>query len=299
MENKIRITVFTPAYNREKCLPNGYHALQRQTCKDFIWLIVDDGSKDNTRALVQKWQNEDNDFEIRYIYKENGGLHTAYNTAIANMDTELCVCVDSDDYMPDDAIERILNFWDKYGSDDVAGIVGLDYTPDGKRLGDKLPEQKTVNLIDLLTGKYKIDNKDRKNVVRTELYKQVAPMKSFEGEKNFNPHYMHLLISLKYDFLVMNENLCFVDYQPDGMEANMLWQYYNSPNSFAEIRLLYLSFPDTPLKFKIRNSIHYCSSCILAKRKHFIRKGPHSVLALACLPAGFMLSRYIISKNKK
>lgn len=294
-----RITVFTPAYNRADCLPNGYHALQRQTCKDFDWLIIDDGSTDNTCELVKGWQSEDNDFDIRYIRKENGGLHTAYNEAIANIDAELSVCVDSDDYMPDDAIERILDFWDKHGSDEVAGIVGLDYTPEGERLGDKLPEQKTVNLIDLLTNKYHIDNKDRKNVVRTELYKQVAPMRGFDGEKNFNPHCMHLEISKKYDFLVMNENLCFVDYQMDGMDHRMLWQYYNSPNSFAEIRLLYLSFDNLPLKFKIKHSIHYCSSCFLAKRKKFIRKSPHKVIAFLCVPFGFMLSKYILSKNKQ
>lgn len=298
MENKKQITVFTPSYNRANCLHNGYHALQRQTNKNFEWLIIDDGSTDNTAEIVKGWQQEDNDFKIRYIYKENGGLHTAYNTAIANIDTELSVCVDSDDYMPDDAIEKILKFWNENGNDEVAGIVGLDYSPDGKRLGDPLPDRKTVNLIDLLTGKYRIDNKDRKNVVRTELYKEVAPMPSFEGEKNFNPHCMHLEISKKYDFLVMNENLCFADYQPDGMEHRMLWQYYNSPNSFAEIRLLYLSFPNTSLKFRIKHSIHYCSSCILAKRKKYIRKSPHSLLAAFCLPFGFMLSRYIKFKNR-
>ncbi len=296
MEN-IRITVFTPSYNRAKCLPKGYRALQRQTCKQFEWLIIDDGSTDNTEDLVRTWQNENNDFNIRYIYKENGGLHTAYNEAIANMDSELSVCVDSDDYLPDDAIERILNFWDKYGSDEVAGIVGLDYTPEGKRLGDKLPEQKTVNLIDLLTGKYKIDNKDRKNIVRTELYKQVAPMQGFEGEKNYNPHCMHLEISKKYDFLVMNENLCFVDYQDDGMEHRMLWQYYNSPNSFRNIRLLYLSFPNTSLKFRAKHTIHYISSSILAKRKIF-PDVKNKILTFLCLPFGFALSKFIIYKNK-
>lgn len=296
MEN-VRITVFTPSYNRAKCLPKGYHALQRQTCKQFEWLIIDDGSTDNTEDLVRTWQNENNDFNIRYIYKENGGLHTAYNEAIANMDLELSVCVDSDDYLPDDAIERILNFWDKYGSNEVAGIVGLDYTPEGKRLGDKLPEQKTVNLIDLLIGKYKIDNKDRKNVVRTELYKQVAPMHGFEGEKNYNPHCMHLEISKKYDFLVMNENLCFVDYQDDGMDHRMLWQYYNSPNSFRNIRLLYLAFPNTSLKFRVKHTIHYISSSILAKRKIF-PDVKNKILTFLCLPFGFALSKFIIYKNK-
>lgn len=297
--NEVQITVFTPAYNRADCLEKGYRALQNQTCKNFEWLIIDDGSTDNTAEVVKGWINEKNDFNIRYIYKENGGLHTAYNTAIANMDTELSVCVDSDDYMPDNAIELILDFWNKNGSDEYAGITGLDFDADtDKVIGGPFPEQKSVNLISFLLGKYKGASGDKKNVVRTQLYKSVAPMKAYEGEKNFNPHCMHLEISKKYDFLVLNKNLCYVDYQPDGMTNSMLWQYYNSPNSFADIRLLYLSFEGSSLKFKIRNSIHYCSSCILAKRKKFIRKSPHSVIAGVCLPVGYLLSKYIVHKNK-
>jgi len=89
-------------------------------------------------------------------------------------------------------------------------------------------------------------------------------MKSFPGEKNFNPHYMHLQISEEFDFLVLNENLRFVEYQTGGMSDSILKQYKNSPNSFAEIRKLYLSFPNTSCKFKFRHSIHLVSSCFLA-----------------------------------
>ena len=172
------ITVFTPAYNRADTLNRGYQALCRQTLKDFVWIIIDDGSTDNTKEVVAKWKQENNGFEIRYIYKKNGGLHTGYNVAIANADTELMMCVDSDDYLPDDAIERIVNFWRENGSDKYAGIVGLDYDLQGHVIGDPLPDQKSVNLIDLLIGKYPIHNGDRKNIVRTELYKAVAPMKN-------------------------------------------------------------------------------------------------------------------------
>lgn len=299
MSKRPQITVFTPAYNRADCLHHGYNALKRQTNKNFEWLIIDDGSTDNTAELVKQWQSENNDFCIRYIYKKNGGLHTAYNEAIANMDTELSVCIDSDDYMPDDAIETILNFWNENGSDEYAGITGLDFQPKSDTvIGGAYPEQKTINLIDVLFGKYPDSPGDKKHVVRTELYKRVAPMKSYEGEKNFNPHCMHLEISKDYDFLIINKNLCYVDYQPTGMTNSMLWQYYNSPNSFADIRLLYLSLDNSPFKFKIKHSIHYCSSCILAKRKRFIRKSPHPVMAVLCLPFGLLLSRFILYKNK-
>ena len=295
----VPITVFTPAYNRADLLGRCFESMKRQTRKDFIWMIIDDGSKDNTREVVESWLREPLDFELRYYYKENGGLHTAYNEAIARIDTELCVCIDSDDFMPDDAVEKILAFWEKHGSDEYAGIVGLDFDLEGKVIGDPLPEQKTVNLIDLHTGKYPIFNGDRTNVVRTELYRKYAPMKVFPGEKNFNPHYMHLQISREYDFLVLNENLRFVDYQPQGMTNSMLWQYRNSPRSFAEIRKLYLSFPDAPLKYRLRHSVHLASSCFLAGNGlRSVKESPRKGLAVLALPFGFALSCYVRMKVK-
>ena len=295
----VPITVFTPAYNRADLLGRCFESMKRQTRKDFIWMIIDDGSRDNTREVVESWLREPLDFELQYHYKENGGLHTAYNEAIARIETELCVCIDSDDFMPDDAVEKILAFWEKYGSDEYAGIVGLDFYLDGKVIGDPLPEQKTVNLIDLHTGKYPIVNGDRTNVVRTELYRKYAPMKVFPGEKNFNPHYMHLQISREYDFLVLNENLRFVDYQPQGMSNSMLWQYRNSPRSFAEIRKLYLSFPNSPLKYRLRHSIHLASSCFLAGNGlRSLRESPRKGLAVLALPFGWALSCYVRMKVK-
>lgn len=296
--NKPILTVFTPAYNRADLLTRCYESMCKQTNKNFIWMIVDDGSTDNTREISESWVKNTKDFKVIYIYKENGGLHTAYNTAIASIDTELCVCIDSDDFMPDNAVELILDFWEKNGSDKYAGIVGLDFDMDGNVIGDMLPDIKSVNLIGLFTGKYNIVNGDRTNVVRTELYKKYAPMKVFKGEKNFNPHYMHLQISEEYDFLVLNENLRFVDYQETGMTNSMLKQYRSSPNSFAEIRKLYLSFKDTSLKFKIKHSIHLASSCILAKKTmSSIKDNPYKLLSVIALPFGFALSLIVRCKG--
>ena len=294
----VSLTVFTPAYNRADLLPRCFESMKRQTNKAFLWMIIDDGSTDNTRALVEGWLKEPLDFEIAYYHKENGGLHTAYNEAIAHIDTELCVCIDSDDFMPDNAVERILAFWQAHGSDRVAGIVGLDYDLEGRILGDPLPDQKTVNLIDLLVGRYPIHNGDRTNVVRTELYKKYAPMRVFPGEKNFNPHYMHLQISREYDFLVLNENLRFVDYQPGGMSASMWKQYRSSPRSFAETRKLYLSFPDTGFQFRFRNCIHYVSSSILARNGHFMKESPAKGLTLLALPFGVAMTVMVLLKSR-
>lgn len=292
------LTVFTPTYNRAQLLERCYESLKKQSLKDFVWLIVDDGSTDNTYQIVQNWMCEPSQFELQYIHKENGGLHTAYNAAIEAAETELCVCIDSDDFMPHDAVEKIINFWNENGDPQYAGIIGLDYDMNGVCIGDELPNKKSIDLVDLCRNKYHIKNGDRKLVIRTDLYKKVAPMPVFPGEKNFNPQYMHIQIALEREFLVLNECLCIVDYQPTGMSNSMFKQYYNSPNSFAEIRLQDLSLSDTSLFFKLKKSIHYCSSCILAKRKRCVLDSPCKLItALAYIP-GIALSIYIRFKNK-
>lgn len=119
------LTVFTPTFNRADCLRRCYESLRRQTCREFIWLVVDDGSSDGTRELVRGWMQE-GELEIRYHYQENGGMHTAHNAAYELVETELNVCLDSDDRMPEDAVASILEFWERHGNDRVAGLVGLD-----------------------------------------------------------------------------------------------------------------------------------------------------------------------------
>ena len=292
------LTVFTPAYNRAHTLERTYQSLRQQSCKDFCWLVIDDGSIDNTKDLVESWQSAvNNGFEIKYIYKENGGLHTAYNCAIENMSSELAVCIDSDDYMPVNAVQLIKEKWLKDGSYEYAGIIGLDYTVGGKLIGSLLPNQKAVNLIDISTGNCKVSG-DKKDVVRVDLYKSVAPMRVYKGEKNFNPHYMHLEISRNYDFLVLNKEICIVDYQEDGMTANIFRQYYNSPNSFLEIRKQYFSFSDRTMKSDIKNMIHLVSSSLLARRYlKELYESKHKVLMLLCTAPGLLLMLLTIKKG--
>ena len=296
---KEMLTVFTPTFNRAECLKKGYEALCRQTCKEFVWLVVDDGSTDQTRLLVEQWSRQEKGFEVRYIYKENGGLHTGYNVAIANIDTELSVCIDSDDYMPDDAVEKILTFWKKEGSDKYAGIAALDAFEDGTIIGDPFPKQKSINILDVSLGKYHYKNGDRKLVVRTALYKEVAPMPSYENEKNFNPHLMHLQISEKYDFLIYNTVLCVVEYQEDGMSNGIFKQYLNSPKSFAHMRKYMLGLKGTTFKFRMRHAIHYVSSSIIARNKRFLQESPRKWDVILAVPFGAVLTVYIKNKATK
>ena len=291
------LTVFTPAYNRKETLRRTYKSLCMQNCKDFVWLIIDDGSTDGTEEAVKEWMSE-NIIEIRYIYQENQGMHGAHNTAYHNIDTELNTCIDSDDYMPENAVERILTIWREKGSSKVAGLIGLDVDEQGNPISGLFPDVKTFNLIKRVFGEYDFKSGDTKLVVRTELYKSVAPMPVFKGEKNFNPQLMHLKISLNYDFIPVNEAFCVVNYQDTGMTSGILKQFYNSPNSFAEYRKFQLSIPNSPLKFRLRYSTHYVSSCILAHKKHFVADSPRKCSTVLSLAPGFLLSRYIKYKNK-
>ena len=108
----MKITVFTPTYNRGYIIENLYRSLQRQSFTDFEWLVVDDGSNDNTEELFKNWCKDDNSFNIRYYKKENGGKHRAINLGLDKAKGELFFNVDSDDYLTDDALEKI-NMWEK------------------------------------------------------------------------------------------------------------------------------------------------------------------------------------------
>ena len=293
---KKTLTVFTPTYNRAHTLTRVYESLCRQTCKDFEWIVIDDGSTDNTCTLVQNFI-KDNKIPIRYIYKENGGLYTGYNTAYANIHTELNVCIDSDDFMPDNAVELIIDTWHKKGSDKYAGIIGLDYYAETKTpIGGKFPENlKECYLLDLYI--HHIHRGDSKQVMRTDLMRKVAPQIGVPGEKDFNPIYMLLQVCDKYPLLVINDNLCFVEYQQnDSMSANIFRQYMNSPRSFAKTRIMEMQLERSTLKNKFRSAIHYVSSCIIAHDKDWLKNSPYKLMTLCAAPLGYILSVYIKHK---
>lgn len=313
--NKQLLTVFTPSYNRADLLPRGYKALLRQTSHNFCWIIIDDGSKDNTRELVRSWfeptsMKEEGDhiigvskdapwLQMHYCYKENGGLHTGYNKAIELMDTEICVCIDSDDYMPDDAVEIIVNFWDKHRNADIAGFIGLDYY-DGKDepIGGHLEVvTEPIHLAELTSKLYHYG--DTKMVLRVDLLKEVAPQPSFSGEKNFNPIYMIMLVDQKHPFLTIDKNLCFVDYQDSGMAANIFRQYANSPKSFAAMRLVSMRQPKITIRRFIIENLHYVADKFLAKEGAKVwSEGAPKFWAMILFLPGWLLSKYITYKSK-
>lgn len=290
-----KLTIFTPTYNRAYCLHNCYESLKRQTCKDFVWLIIDDGSSDHTKELVSSWIAE-NSIEIRYHWQQNQGMHGAHNTAYEIIDTELNVCIDSDDYMPDSAVEKILSFWGKYGSDEVSGMIGLDSYTDGRIIGSKLPENlKHSTLFDLynehgVTG-------DKKLVYRTELTRKY-PYPVFKNEKYVGLAYKYYMLDRQYEMLLMNEILCCVEYLPDGSSMNMLNQYMRNPKGFAFYRKELMKLPFVNRSFKYRQAIHYVSSSLISKNRRFMSETPCKTLTLFAIPLGIMLYCYITTKAR-
>ena len=292
----VMLTVFTPAYNRAHTLPRTYESLCRQDCKDFLWLVVDDGSTDNTAALVREWQKRDNGFEIRYIYKENGGMHTAHNTAYENMDTELTVCIDSDDCLADGAVKKILNKWQAAKVRGYAGIIGLDADLDGKLIGKGFPEGMTETT---LTDYYATGGcGDKKLVYRTDVIRQYPPYPVFEGEKYVALAYKYRLIDQDYKLVVLDEVLCNVEYQPDGSSGTMWKQYLKNPKGFAFWRKVCMKYPASKKRLVI-DCIHYCSSSILAGSRNYISESPKKILTFLCSPLGWLLTYFVKKKARE
>ena len=286
------LTIFTPAYNRAYTLHLGYEALLRQTCQDFEWLIIDDGSSDNTRELVSKWIKE-NKIPIRYHYQENQGMHGAHNTAYRLITTELNTCIDSDDYMPDDAVEKIVTFWKKYGSNEVAGIIGLDADFQGNIIGTTFTEEQTT-----LGGFYAQGGKgDKKMIYRTEIINKYPEYPLFKGEKYVSLGYKYELIDQDYSLLTLNEVLVKVEYRPDGSSMNMFRQYIKNPQGFAFIRKSSMQLAPTA-KRRFMEAIHYVSSSLILKNKRFIQESPKKFLTLCAIPFGIALYLFIRFKTR-
>jgi glycosyltransferase involved in cell wall biosynthesis len=287
------LTVFTPSYNRAYLLPQLYMSLINQSHQDFEWLIIDDGSTDETKVLVATWQKE-NKIDIRYVYQENQGMHGAHNTAYDAITTEFNVCIDSDDYMAANAVKIILeNF--KNLDPKFAGIVGLDANKKGVIIGTKIPERLTAIKLNELYTLHQVLG-DKKIVYRTAIVKRYPKYPLFENERFVPLDYKYLLIDQDYDLKPVNEVLCIVEYQEDGSSMNILKQYRKHPNGFAFSRLSRIKFGKT-FKERFKNAIHLVSSSIFSKKTTWLCKSDKPLLVFLALPFGIILNLYIRYKT--
>ena len=290
------LTVFTPAYNRAHTLPRTYESLKAQSCRDFVWLIVDDGSTDGTGELVKKWQQQEQNFEIRYLYKENGGMHTAHNLAYENIDTELNVCIDSDDMLAPDSISAILEKWNQVRDQGYAGLIALDADLGGNLIGTGFPENlKETTLVDYYAAG---GTGDKKLIYRTEVVNQYPPYPVFPGEKYVALAYKYRLIDQDYKLAVLNRVVCQVEYQPDGSSGTMMRQYLKNPRGFAFWRKICMQYPESSSRV-FTDCVHYVSSSLISHNRSFLSESPRKGLTILALPLGAALTAYIRWKARR
>ncbi len=290
------LTVFTPTFNRAYCLQRAYDSLCRQTCKDFEWLVIDDGSSDNTAELIRQWQAEGK-VPIRYIYQENQGMHGAHNTAFRNIDTELCLCLDSDDMLTDDCVEFVLQFWAEHADkhEQVAGFFALSAYISGGLIGTRFPEGVTTGHENILRETRGVRG-DKKMVFRTDIVKAAPEYPVFPDEKYGSMAYKNQFIDAQYPWLIVNRVIYKMEYMEDGATRNMFRLYRTALKGWDIARRSSMLFSCTRRR-KFMECIHYVSNSIFLHKWNFIQTSPLKLYTILAMPCGFMLNLFVRYKN--
>lgn len=251
-----KFTVFTPTYNRADLLSRVYNSLTRQTCKDFEWLVVDDGSTDGTEALVASWIS-DAIINIRYYRQVNSGKHVAINLGVEKALGELFLIIDSDDYCLDNSLERFNYNWNKINQKERIGISGIFVNCINKKnqiIGTEFPFDFYISdMFDVFYDK-RVKG-DKWGFFRTDILRQYK-FPIFPGENFLTEALVWNRIALKYKTVFVNENLLVVEYQSNGLSAGSLrLRIKNFQGATAYYREFY-SLP-VPYFFKIKNLVNY------------------------------------------
>jgi len=200
-------TVFTPTYNRARTLQRVYASLQRQTIRNFEWLVMDDGSTDNTRALIAQWETESN-FPIRYIFQENQGKPAAFNRGVQEARGELFLTLDSDDECVPEALERLKHHWDAIPAQDktkFSAVTVLCKDQNGNLVGNKFPRDIFDSDTIEVTFKYRVTG-EKWGFQRTDVLKQF-PFPSIPNAKFISESVVWFALSRKYKTRFVNEAL--------------------------------------------------------------------------------------------
>lgn len=281
------ITVFTPTYNRAYIIGKLYKSLCNQFCKDFEWLIVDDGSTDDTEVLVDSFIAE-NKINIRYVKQLNGGKHRAINRGVQLAKGELFFIVDSDDQLPCESIQSVLTYYLQIKNDNsFAGVSGLRYFFSGKRIGGEV----SFSVVDCsfveFRDIYKVKG-DLAEVYRTNILQQY-PFPEIIGE-NFCPEaIVWYRIAQKYRVRFFNEKIYLCDYLPDGLTNKITKLRMKNPVSsvltYAEMYKMNKSFGR-----KARFSINFWRFffCLSQKQFHLLKKNKFTYPNIFYAPFGFL-----------
>ena len=282
------ITIFTPTYNRANTISRTYKSLVAQTCKDFEWLIVDDGSTDHTESLVQGFIKE-SEFPIRYIKQPNGGKYRAYNKGLIHAKGEFFFCVDSDDWLPINAIELILSYTDRLNmSDSLAGIIALKTYQDENVIGRPFKKAGiSSSLYDLeLCG----EKGERSLVFKTSIAK-MFPFPEETDEKFLGELVIYDCFHGKYEFIVSNDKLTICEYQLNGLSSNPRTLMVQNP---AGYKLYFAQRIDMTPSFyqRIFYILHYHGFRLLYGGDKFNYQGKHKLIVAMLAPLGFFIKLF-------
>lgn len=250
------ITVFTPTYNRSAFLDKIFKSLSQQTFKDYEWIVVDDGSTDSTKDMMDKIIAGCESFPIRYIYKENGGKHTAINLGTKLAKGELFFIVDSDDTLMDTALQTVADEWNKVKDNvQIGGIVGLDVnSKTGEIIGGGLPQD--VIDCDAMEIRFKYHvNGDLKEVFKTDVLREF-PFPEIKGERFCPEQLVWFRIAQKYKLRYVNKPIYKVEYQPDGITSGIVKARMESPVATCMTYSEMLAY-SIPFIQKIKAAINY------------------------------------------
>jgi glycosyltransferase involved in cell wall biosynthesis len=296
---KYTFTVFTPTFNRAHTLNKVYNSLNKQTFKDFEWLVVDDGSVDNTKTLIEQWKNEAS-FNIRYFYQKNSGKHVAINKGVREAKGKFFLILDSDDACVPETLERFLYHWNsipKKERKNFSGVSVLCMDPEGKIIGNKFPQNPCdLTYLELMT-RYRVVG-EKWGFHRTEVLKEF-PFPEINGEKFIPEGIVWNRIGQKYKIRHVNEKLRIYEILSDGLSASSIKIRAKNP---LGARLYYQEFIKLPipLRWRLRNLINYIRFSLHAHIpiNKIISESGYKYLAVLLLPIGYMFYRKDLSKLK-
>lgn len=280
-KNMMMLTVITPTYNRGKKLLDCYKSLTEQTCKSFVWMVIDDGSVDNTEIVISEWKKEKK-INIIYIKKENGGKASALNIAFQNLTTPYACCLDSDDIFCRNAVELALMELEKIKNDNMCcGIVAISSYLNGMPIGGaKIPQFfKTICISDLLKlGK----GTECIRFYKTDILKNYS-FPTYPGEKFVSPSWLDYEINRKYYFVPSRNIFCLCEYLPDGLTKNKSTVIVKNPHGYTAVKKNSFEFA-TSIKEIIKQGIMYDCGCIMGKDKDWLKNAPKKFWAFILRP---------------
>lgn len=283
------MTVFTPTYNRGYIIGKLYESLLAQTCQDFCWMVVDDGSTDGTRDLIQSFKDEGK-LDIIYLWQENGGKQRAHNRGVEACDTELFFCVDSDDTLVPTAVEDLLSLWAKRRDDPrVAGIIAMRGCSETEPLGTWFPKGiETTTMWDLY---YKHHHKgDTALVYRTDVLR-AYPYDVAPGEKFIAETYVYHKIDQRYQLAVLHKVVWICEYLPDGYTAHVRQITRENPLGYMRLKRDYIDYSDTFL-IKAQSTVLYLVGAYFAGRFwSAYRDLPNRLMATLAVPVALLLAK--------